>query len=68
MDRFSFTVFLKNLENDPKVYTDEQFNEYLLALGAEDVEDIRMSLLRAPTDVDTAKQTIHLLGLLWHYQ
>lgn len=68
MDRFSYAIFITNLTNNPLLYSIQEFNDLIVALGSEDLEEIRGALLKAPLDLKVAKHVIRLLDILWHYQ
>lgn len=68
MDRFSYTLFIKNIENTPAVYSTEEFTNLLLTLSPEDLNELQETLLKTPLDLPTAKHVIALMDILWHYQ
>ena len=68
MDKFSWTIFITNLRDNPTVFTEAQFKEKLLYLSPEDVQEIFDALHNEPVDLETSKHIIRLLQILWHYQ
>jgi len=68
VDKFSWTIFIKNLQDNPVVFTMDQFEEKLIQLPIEDIQEIFDALHYSPDDVDTSRHVVKLLQILWHYQ
>jgi len=69
MDKFSWTIFIKNLRDSPAAISLDYFEEALLALPQEDIEEVFNAISsRDVLTVDDGKQCIEMLQILWHYQ
>ena len=68
MDQFSYTVFINTLTSQPSAYDIDTFEEILLTLGNEDIEEVFHILTGYTHSADESKQKMRLLQVLWHYR
>ena len=68
MDRFSYTIFVKNLQDNPLTLSLDQFEQALLTLSPEDIQDIFDALHYSPKEDNVARHVVAMLQILWHYQ
>ena len=68
MDQFSYTVFTNTLTSQPSAYDIDTFEEILLTLSSEDIEEVFHILTDKVHSADESKQKMRLLQVLWHYR
>jgi len=70
MDKFSYTIMLKNIQDDPLAITEDLLETSLYTLPEESVAEIFKALtIRLKTSPPTeAKHLAQLLRVIWHYQ
>jgi len=68
MDKFSYTIFIKTLAEDPLIHTMDKFEEYISTLSKEELLEVHSVLQYPPSTLTQAKHALELEIILWHYQ
>lgn len=68
MDNFKYTVLLHAAEFEPQNINKRDFEQQLLTLSVEDLNELFELLLKGTRSVEKAQVTAELLQILWHYR